>query len=225
MANSPMLHSPRTVNEDVRRIAKTLNERNLWLIQKVIAVLGLNHTESILEHTLAVEKQGGMETKNGKRRRTPGGVFLQLAKETATAEQCKAIFASDRMSWQKTLEVAQKLAQSRDLGRTETMLATVTGKPRKVTKLDNCVAVAMLDSPTQDIPRGLPQPPSTLKHRVVVFISHRQWNRIEEQALRGLYARGTLLPDPKNNLSIVLAEEVRAVGDQVEKEAKNELAG
>ncbi len=116
------------------------------------------------------------------RRRTAGGIFFKLAKDQATPDECRAMFSSrypaPRMDWQEAEAVAQQLAQSEEVESTQTMYVTVTGIPRKITKLKHCMAVALVDTPARDLPKGLPHPPEEMKHRVIVFIAYPQSERI-----------------------------------------------
>ena len=222
MTNIPAPRTYRPISEEALRIAEQLHESQSWRVQKVIDVIGLERAEDLVQQTLTIQTAGGMRTDNGKRRRTTGGVFLKLVKNQTTPDERRAVFSSPypapRMDWQEAEAVAQQLAQSEEAERTETMYVTVTGIPRKITKLKHCMAVALVDTPARDVPKGLPQPPEEMKHRVIVFIAYPQWERIKRKAAQGIYARGVLMPDPKNNLSIVLTQEARAVRIQSEEQ-------
>src|SRR5687767_9368582 len=80
------------IGTDAERMATTLTERNAWLVQRVITVIGLERAEDLLQQTLAVEAQGGMLTEDQQRRRPPGGVFFKLVKAQTTPAERKAIF-------------------------------------------------------------------------------------------------------------------------------------
>ena len=79
----------RTPNPDqsttyiVADIAAQLNETNppaLAQIKAIVEAVGEDQAHTWLTETLDIETQGGMKTKNEKRRRTPGGVYLYLAR-------------------------------------------------------------------------------------------------------------------------------------------------
>lgn len=65
-------------------LATILGEPKTFLLTRVLRLLGPTRTAAILVETLHLESDGGMQTKDGTRRRTPGGVFLQLAREQMT---------------------------------------------------------------------------------------------------------------------------------------------
>src|SRR5690606_10865036 len=74
--------------------AAVLHEPVVWLVQRVIDVIGQPRASELFERTLHVESEGGMNTIAEDRKRTPGGVFFQLVKETSTADERKAIFSA-----------------------------------------------------------------------------------------------------------------------------------
>lgn len=69
----------------VRTVAGWLGETNnppvVYLLHRIIEVLGQPRVFDLLKATLAVEESGGMRTLKGERRRTVGGTFFRLAKE------------------------------------------------------------------------------------------------------------------------------------------------
>ncbi|KAI9577823.1 phosphorylated adapter RNA export protein [Glossina fuscipes] len=86
-----------------REMAKKLHEDKDELLARIIEVLGTELPFEIYKETQRIEAEGGMTIKNGKRRRTPGGVFLFLLKhhDSISAEDQKAIFSEDRLKIQK----------------------------------------------------------------------------------------------------------------------------
>ena len=76
----------------VDTLAQALQESNRPLLTQVLRVLGQDRCAAILADTLQCEANGGMLTKDGTRRRTPGGVFFQLVKERATTHERRRLF-------------------------------------------------------------------------------------------------------------------------------------
>src|SRR5436305_14759982 len=68
-------------------LAEILQEPKVPLLRQVLRTFGPERTVAVLTDTLQCEAQGGMLTKDGSRRRTPGGVFFQLVKERATPQE------------------------------------------------------------------------------------------------------------------------------------------
>ncbi|XP_076305293.1 phosphorylated adaptor for RNA export [Tachypleus tridentatus] len=79
-------------------IARKLNETKHDLIVQVVKILGVEKAEELYRKTEKIEELGGMLVLNGQRRRTPGGVFLQLLKNDKyiTKKQKDEIFIDDR---------------------------------------------------------------------------------------------------------------------------------
>lgn len=84
-----------TAEDTVSQIAKTLGEVEeipLFQITGIVRVLGEEGAQALLKETLDIEKGGGMLLADGTRRRSPGGVFFQLARRKLPAEEKKNIF-------------------------------------------------------------------------------------------------------------------------------------
>ena len=75
-------------------LAHALQEPNVPLLRHVLRILGPERCQAILSDTLTIEATGGMLTKAGDRRRSPGGVFLQLVKDRSTVRQRHRLFGT-----------------------------------------------------------------------------------------------------------------------------------
>ncbi|MFP4322992.1 MAG: hypothetical protein ACLFTK_11115 [Anaerolineales bacterium] len=64
-------------------------------IRDIVRYMGLDYAYDLHKQVQEIEAQGGMMTKDGSRRRTPGGVFFTLARETLPPLLVPVIF-SDR---------------------------------------------------------------------------------------------------------------------------------
>ncbi len=81
--------------ETVSHIAKSLGEVEeipLSQISGIVRVLGEEGALALLNETLEIEKNGGMMLADGTRRRSPGGVYFQLARRKLPPEEKKIIF-------------------------------------------------------------------------------------------------------------------------------------
>src|SRR5689334_14826049 len=61
-------------------------------IAQVVELLGPDAAQALLEETQQIEQAGGMLTNDESRRRTPGGIWLHLAKERVSDEDRARIF-------------------------------------------------------------------------------------------------------------------------------------
>ncbi|XP_063151344.1 phosphorylated adapter RNA export protein-like [Candoia aspera] len=75
-------------------IAFRLQEPKKDLIARIVKIIGKKKSIELLMETAEVEQNGGLLIMDGSRRRTPGGVYLNLLKRTPciTSEQIKEIF-------------------------------------------------------------------------------------------------------------------------------------
>ncbi|XP_054159841.1 phosphorylated adapter RNA export protein-like [Oppia nitens] len=64
----------------VTEMAHKLKEPKVDLLKRVFETIGESKMTELFSATLDVESSGGLMTLDGKRRRTPGGVFFQLLK-------------------------------------------------------------------------------------------------------------------------------------------------
>jgi len=181
----------------VETLAQVLQEPKMALLTKVLRTLGHDRCGAILADTLQCEANGGMQTKDGTRRRTPGGVFFQLVKERATRQERRRLFppptARDKqvqtqgqpqvqapvLTWDAVLPILQTLATA-PAGEARTMKVTLIGRPGKVEVRGQAVVFRMQGKAPASLPRGLPPLPSTPPLTWTVMVALRQWNRVKD---------------------------------------------
>src|SRR6266446_10110250 len=123
---------------NVDTLAEVLREPKRMLLMNVLRTLGVDRTTAILADTLTCEANGGMLTKDGTRRRTPGGVFFQLVRERATKHERWRLFPRPApqsgqgqptaLTWEEAISLIQTLTTSPP-GEARTMKVTLIGKP------------------------------------------------------------------------------------------------
>ncbi|XP_040885607.1 phosphorylated adapter RNA export protein [Toxotes jaculatrix] len=91
-------------------IAHRLQEPKKDLIERVVKAVGKKKAIELLGETATLEENGGVYTMDGSRRRTPGGVYLNLLKNTPsiTKAQIRQIFFEEQQKEQKSKKAAQK---------------------------------------------------------------------------------------------------------------------
>lgn len=182
----------------VTEIAQALSERNTAEVRSVVTALGADRARELVRQALEVEAQGGMMTANGKRRRTPGGIFFHLVRASITPEERKAIFPAGRnpkkkrkkrstsdpsptapvMTWE---DAKQLIAQAiKSTGEARTVKLTLIGRPLKVIQQKDCVVVSMKGREPKTLPKGLPPVPEGSAITWAVFIVNKQWNKVRE---------------------------------------------
>jgi hypothetical protein len=176
----------------VDTLAEALQEPNRPLLTQVLRTLGQDRTRAVLTATLQCEAAGGMRTKAGDRRRTPGGVFFQLVKQHATPRERHRLFPRPApqpsqgqpqpptvLTWEEASTLMQTLALDPP-GEARTMKLTLIGRPGKMETRGQAVVFRMQGKPPGALPRGLPPVPSTPGMTWNVMVALRQWNRVKD---------------------------------------------
>jgi hypothetical protein len=183
----------------VDHLAETLQEPKKSLLAAVLKHLGQERTAAVLADTLQREASGGMLTKDGTRRRSPGGTFFTLVKEQLPAKERWKFFhpqapprrgprqphkqpqrqAPAVLSWVDVEATIQELAQF-EPGEARTMKLTLIGRPGKIETKGQAVAFRLQGKPPVSLPRGLPPVPNTPAMTWNVIVALRQWNRVKE---------------------------------------------
>ena len=180
----------------VDTLAEALQEPNRPLLTQVLHILGQDRCAAILTDTLTCETNGGMLTKDGTRRRTPGGVFFQLVRERATPQARRRLFphlaphrgqgqpqrqpqTPTTLTWDEVQGMTQTLA-THPAGEARTMKLTLIGRPGKVETRGQAVVFRLQGKPPGSLPRGLPPVPNTPALAWNVLVALRQWNRVKD---------------------------------------------
>lgn len=204
-----------------QEITEQLNEPNRELIEKIVNTIGIERVSEYLQRTLAIEAEGGMMTRDGARRRTPGGVFFYVVKGNLSKDEQKQIFPKlpgtqpkkkvQAIIWDEAKKIAVAINQTP--GKGATVKLTLVGRPKKVAKAgEGAVVVSLQGKPPGALPKGLPTPPDA-GITWAVFIANRQWGKVKESISQNaddsLIVEGYPLVD-KNGVGIVLATNVKS---------------
>jgi Phosphorylated adapter RNA export protein, RNA-binding domain len=177
----------------VETLAEVLQETNRPLLMQILQILGPDRTSTLLIETLQCEAAGGMLTKDGTRRRTPGGTFFQLVRQQAQPHERRRLFPQlapqqgrtqpqrqpTVLTWEEASTLLQTLA-TQPPGEARTMKLTLIGRPGKVETRGQAVLFRMQGKPPGALPRGLPPVPSTAPLTWNVMVALRQWNRVKD---------------------------------------------
>lgn len=208
------------------RIAETLGENERkprTQIEQIVEMCGLDYADELLAETLSIEENGGMLTNEGDRRRTPGGVFFQLARKKLPQEIREQIFHqwrikmraySERENQFPPFDYADRMPTleavlAEQQGELSDVKVTLTGRPGAIERRQDLVVTSMVFEPNNDhpMPKGVPAlelEPMTY----VVYISARQWEKVEkslEDDKDKLVIEGILVRDPEIDGWSVLA--------------------
>jgi|RhiMetdeSRZDD1v2_1073273.scaffolds.fasta_scaffold36944_6 hypothetical protein len=187
----------------VDKLAEVLQESNVPLLKQVLRTLGQDRTCAVLTDTLQREANGGMWTKDGTRRRTPGGVFFQLVRERATTHERWRLFPRpaaqppqapvqpQAQPQAPTWDEVQALVPTLPEGEA-TVTLTLVGRPeaQAVQTRPTYVAFRMQGKEPSSLPKGLPPVPGQGPITWLVVIALRQWTRVAGEPGRpcGRYA-------------------------------------
>ena len=191
----------------VGELTRQLNESNHKLIRQIVIVIGLARAQALLDEVLAIEAEGGRMTLDGSRRKTPGGLFISLARAQASPEERRKLrdFGPKKrqqppsaaaqltpgqpgpkekaapvvtLTWEEVKPiVAQALVA---IGEAKTVKLTLIGRPSKIVQQPNCVVIAMKGKAPASLPKGLPMPPANSAITWAVFIVNKQWNAVKD---------------------------------------------
>jgi hypothetical protein len=171
--------------------AAGLQEGNTILLGQVLRLLGAERCQTLLTQTLAIEEAGGILTKDGTRRRTPGGVFFQLVRDACTPRERARLFPNPRrpgtsappapdptpLTWAQIADLAQTF-DVHPVGEA-TMKLTLVGRPGYVEVRGQVAVMLMQGAPAPALAKGLPAPTGA-PLRWTVLVGLRQWNRVKE---------------------------------------------
>ena len=231
-------------------IAKALNERQVWLVSRVVWHLGIEQAQALLQQTLDIEAQGGMMTLDGQQRRTPGGVFFRLVKEHIAAID-KMLYGRifwppkhkskkpagqrpkpakqptpppvEPLLWAQALKYATALLKH-EKGEVRTVEVKLIGRPTKVAKAESCMVAMMAGKGApKSLPKGLPAPPDQVQN-FAVFISNKHWAKVSDDlktnANAELLVKGHPVFNPEKATTLLLAQSV----DIIERKPKKPKA-
>ena len=217
----------------IQTIAAQLQESHppaLAEIRRTVDVLGAEMALALLQETQQIEAQGGLMTKNQRRRRTPGGVFLKLVRDRSTDDQRHTIFPKakggggpredqppPRPAAPPFVDLAEALQALGDqYGAASTVKITVIGRPLQAVERGDVVIVGLINDKAPTFPKGLPAPPKQTKY--VVLIARKQWARVAEaikDASDSLIVEGYPAYEPRHAGITVYATSVTTKQQQI----------
>lgn len=181
-------------DQTIQTITDQLQESHppaLAEIRRTVDVLGAETALALLGETQQIEAQGGQLTKNQRRRRTPGGVFLKLVRDRSTEEQRREIFPkakgngpsepqpAPRPPAPPFVDLAEALQALGDqYGVASTVKITVIGRPVQSVERGDIVVLGLINDKFPTFPKGMPVPPKQTKY--VVLVARKQWAKVVE---------------------------------------------
>jgi PHAX RNA-binding domain len=171
----------------VKELAHALHEPQTSALAAVLHMLGPERTAAVLNATQCVEAQGGMQTNDGTRRRTPGGVFFHLAWQHATPaerQQFRARRTAQQQQWQKgpalTSTALHTLVTTLPQGDAH-VTVMLSGRPdlQAIQTRPTYVAFRMQGAEPGSLPSGLPPVPGQAPIVWLVVVAMPQWQKVQ----------------------------------------------
>ena len=220
------LDLPSAVPEaEIMRIAATLREHEplpVDYVRRIVQHLGVAASEVFVAQALEIEAVGGMVLPNESRRRTLGGIFFRLVKQSLPKVQRKRLFSRPAIrasmarlgllpppppppaSWATRAELIAALHTGR--GTLTTVKIMLMGRPAEVSEQADFtllnLTVTRAAFPT--LPRGVPLPEPVPPTTYSVFIGKRQWKQVAES-----------LKQPKDVLIVEGTQMLNAAGKTI----------
>ncbi|MBO0777219.1 MAG: hypothetical protein J2P37_00125 [Ktedonobacteraceae bacterium] len=178
-------------------IAEQLNETEEHArkqIARICWALGDDQARQLLNRTFEIEAEGGRYIKDGSRRKTPGGVFFDLAYSEGKPLEGKKLYrpvykkpastkqpapALPTFVWEDRGAMIEELKQQKGIA--STVKITLVGKMGKWQNKGQFIAAVMQSTKVPALPKGIPTPPAT-NTPYVLFIGAKQWRNIEAAA-------------------------------------------
>ena len=163
-------------------------------IARSVRVLGAERALALLAQAVETEQRDGLLTRDGTRRRTPGGVYLTLVKECLGGQEYRRLVApgprragraapptAERpvpaapAAW--TEETFRAVIAELEFGEARTVKITVIGRPARVVEQENVVIVGLRSTKVPTLPKGVPAP-AAASTDYAVFIARKQWQGV-----------------------------------------------
>ena len=92
---------------------RALDEQNIRLLREAIIAIGAKAAKRLLKRVVETQRDGGLATADGSRKRTPGGVFFHLLRDEMTPEAYKQLMKADSKRKKRELEERRKQREKR----------------------------------------------------------------------------------------------------------------
>jgi hypothetical protein len=178
----------------IDQICLRLREKNWTAVKRVVRAIGAEQALALLEQALKLEANGGILTHDGQRRRTPGGVFFQLARAVVPKNLYRQVFPKEAaataptvpvqrvpvappMTWAEAKALIVKVMKTP--GEAKTVKLTLIGRPLKVIAQKDCVVISLKGKDPPSLPKGLPAIPEGSAITWAVFITNKQWHKVK----------------------------------------------
>ncbi|CAH1797096.1 unnamed protein product [Owenia fusiformis] len=135
--HKPRDHLKATPEDPIEKVLEVilqrLDEKNEELFTNIMNCVGSKKALELLYLTEDVEESGGMMIMNGQRRRTPGGVYIQLLKsdKSVTKEMLDEIFACEKIQDRKRAQRRKQFRRKKQNTSQDSLMADLARYQRE----------------------------------------------------------------------------------------------
>lgn len=203
---SPLTKEQRQLAVNIGEKLGENEKKPLRQIQRLIELAGEEIVLKLLDDTLEIETQGGMLTLDGTRRRTLGGVFFHLARQSLPQEIVGQVFftwlvkANKRneseskypeFTWDERKSVFENIWGEK--GKVSKVRISLVGRPGEIERRQHLVIFSMEDELEHKefvLPTGIPEA-NRIARTYNILVSAKQWETV-----------GKAIQHPKDELII-----------------------
>lgn len=195
MTDQPDAQQRRQLTQQIADALHETKHSPIRTIARLVYHLGEERALALLNEALKVEAEGGLLTADGQQRRSVGGAFFKLAKDSITPRERGSIFgpaspeARDKRKqaakakqqppdWDTLQPLAEQLLAHPSAGKADKVKLTLIGRPGQIIEKKTAVLATMESGNAPSLPKGLPPPP-TDPTRYLVFIAQKQWKKVK----------------------------------------------
>lgn len=189
MTDVPKPNLKKQQRKIAKRIAAELNETEETprkTIERLVYVLGEERALSLLSKAQQIEAAGGLWSDEDQKRRSIGGVFFKLTKDTVAPQERWRIFGPAKFKaktkspdWEILIPLLAEFLTQPEPGKADKMKLTLIGRPGKIIEKDTVVMTTLQSSKAPSLPKGLPSVPSQ-PTTWLVFIAAKQWRKVRQ---------------------------------------------
>ncbi len=215
-----------------QQVMATLNETEaqpVEQIRRMVAVLGADAVQAILQKTHEVEAAGGLYygRKHDLKRRTIGGAFFYTARgivdKVLWSEKIHVPWEQQPQKrkkkvrvppyrWEARLEDVKAFEGSKDRGEASVEIKLI-GTPAKVLDKGSVMLLVMTGKVPTALPRGLPQLPEGYQPVYLAMVAKKQWEKVADKIAAGerLLLTGFPIYDEKLKRITVLVKSTQTI--------------
>lgn len=199
-------------------------EKPIIQLARAVDYLGQEKAQEYAEEAVALAAGEGILTKDGSRKRTPGGTFFALVrmrlprkKDWRKIKPIMKPISEQPVSLADEMPMLIEMTGRLKAGMLASCKVTLTGRPASpVQKQAQFVAFTMKIAQQPVLPKGLPTF-GKVETKYLILVAMKQWEKVEKKITEDkedqLYLEGfaTVQPDFKSGI-VVLAHNVNTIG-------------